>query len=84
MVLLVVVVMVMVIVEVARQELGADLKFKKTTGRTLEELDEIFDAPNPRKASTAKHTLNRQTVRDQRTGVEKEEVFVADQQPAVA
>jgi len=28
--------------------------FVETKGRTLEELDEVFEAPNPRKASTAK------------------------------
>ena len=26
----------------------------ETKGRTLEELDEVFEAPNPRKASTVK------------------------------
>jgi len=36
--------------------------FVETKGRTLEELDEIFEAPNPRKASTAKTTLRRRVV----------------------
>ena len=36
--------------------------FVETKGRTLEELDEIFEAPNPRKASTAKATLRRRVV----------------------
>ena len=37
------------------------LFFVETKGRTLEELDEIFESPNPRKASTAKHFVNRRT-----------------------
>lgn len=36
--------------------------FVETKGRTLEELDEIFEAPNPRKASTAKTTVRRRVV----------------------
>jgi hypothetical protein len=38
--------------------------FVETKGRTLEELDEIFEAKNPRKASTAKTTLKRHVVID--------------------
>lgn len=36
--------------------------FVETKGRTLEELDAVFDAPNPRKASTTMVTLRRRTV----------------------
>ncbi|KAF2757649.1 general substrate transporter [Pseudovirgaria hyperparasitica] len=36
--------------------------FVETKDRTLEELDEIFEAPNPRKASTQKTTLRRRVV----------------------
>lgn len=32
----------------------------ETKGRTLEELDEVFEAPNPRKASTTPIALRRQ------------------------
>ncbi|KAG5293797.1 lactose permease [Histoplasma capsulatum G186AR] len=34
--------------------------YVETNGRTLEELDEVFEAPNPRKASTAPTALPRQ------------------------
>ncbi|EGC47956.1 lactose permease [Histoplasma capsulatum var. duboisii H88] len=34
--------------------------YVETKGRTLEELDEVFEAPNPRKASTAPTALPRQ------------------------
>ncbi|OBT83709.1 hypothetical protein VE02_08277 [Pseudogymnoascus sp. 03VT05] len=40
------------------------LFFVETKGRTLEEMDEIFDAPNPRKASTEKSVVRRIIVRD--------------------
>jgi hypothetical protein len=36
--------------------------FVETKGRTLEELDEIFEAPNPRKASTQKATIVRRVM----------------------
>lgn len=43
------------------------LFYVETKGRTLEELDEIFEARNPRKASTAKIP-----VRTQATGQDQE------------
>lgn len=39
--------------------------FVETKGRTLEELDEVFDAPNPRKASTAKTRIRRARIHDE-------------------
>jgi hypothetical protein len=36
--------------------------FVETKGRTLEELDEIFEAKDPRKASTQRATLKKQTI----------------------
>lgn len=39
--------------------------FVETKGRTLEELDEVFEAPNPRKASTAKVRVRRARVVDE-------------------
>lgn len=38
--------------------------FVETKGRTLEELDEIFESPNPRKASTQKTVLKKHTIVD--------------------
>ncbi|PMD45549.1 general substrate transporter [Hyaloscypha variabilis F] len=38
--------------------------FVETKGRTLEELDEVFEAPNPRKASTKKMLVQRVHVKD--------------------
>jgi len=38
--------------------------FVETKGRTLEELEEVFEAPNPRKASTAKTMIRRARVHD--------------------
>lgn len=48
--------------------------FVETKGRTLEELDEVFEAPYPRKASTAKVRIRRARVRDDE-GNEKEIVI---------
>jgi hypothetical protein len=48
--------------------------FVETKGRTLEELDEIFEAKNPRKASTALHTVRKTSVVNRGTG-EKEQIF---------
>jgi hypothetical protein len=39
--------------------------FVETKGRTLEELDEIFEAKNPRKASTTQTTLRQRVVKEQ-------------------
>jgi len=39
--------------------------FVETKGRTLEELDEVFEAPNPRKASTAKTRIRRARIHDE-------------------
>ncbi|KAJ9611120.1 hypothetical protein H2200_004303 [Cladophialophora chaetospira] len=39
--------------------------FVETKGRTLEELDEIFEAKNPRKASTMKTTLRQRVTREE-------------------
>ncbi|KLJ11520.1 hypothetical protein EMPG_13289 [Blastomyces silverae] len=39
--------------------------YVETKGRTLEELDEVFEAPNPRKASTAAIVLRRHTFVDE-------------------
>ncbi|KAJ9654909.1 hypothetical protein H2198_006091 [Neophaeococcomyces mojaviensis] len=39
--------------------------FVETKGRTLEELDEIFEAKNPRKASTMRTTLRQRVVREE-------------------
>ncbi|KXT02942.1 hypothetical protein AC578_10590 [Pseudocercospora eumusae] len=47
--------------------------FVETKGRTLEELDEIFEAPNPRKASTAKPLVQ---PRSTETGEKGEVVLV--------
>jgi len=41
------------------------LWFVETKGRTLEELDEVFEAKNPRKASTAKLRIRRARVFDE-------------------
>jgi hypothetical protein len=41
------------------------LFFVETKGRTLEELQEVFEAPNPRKASTAKTRIRRARVQDE-------------------
>jgi len=38
--------------------------FVETKGRTLEELDEIFESKNPRKASTALHRVSKKTLMD--------------------
>lgn len=48
--------------------------FVETKGRTLEELDEVFRAPNPRKASTAKTRIRRLRIRDE-DGNEKDIVM---------
>ncbi|EXJ93242.1 hypothetical protein A1O3_01799 [Capronia epimyces CBS 606.96] len=40
------------------------LFFVETKGRTLEELNELFEAPNPRKASTARTKLVRRVVQE--------------------
>jgi len=45
--------------------------FVETKCRTLEELDEVFEAPNPRKASTAKQRIMR---RWDGEGIEKSEI----------
>jgi len=45
--------------------------FVETKGRTLEELDEVFDAPNSRKASTASMRIRRARIHDEE-GNEKE------------
>lgn len=50
--------------------------FVETKGRTLEELDEIFEAPNPRKASTAKTTLRKRVIAKQQDGERKASVDV--------
>jgi hypothetical protein len=47
----------------------------ETKGRTLEELDEIFDAKNPRKASTARTEIRRRTIKNNR-GEEHAEVAI--------
>jgi MFS family permease len=47
--------------------------FVETKGRTLEELDEIFEAKNPRKASTAVHAMRRRTLVDE-SGEKHQEV----------
>jgi hypothetical protein len=39
--------------------------FVETKGRTLEELDEIFEAKNPRKASTTRTALRQRVVKEQ-------------------
>ena len=39
--------------------------FVETKGRTLEELDAIFEAKNPRKASTMKTTLRHRVVKEE-------------------
>jgi hypothetical protein len=41
------------------------LFFVETKGRTLEEMEEVFNAPNPRKASLAKTTIRRARVHDE-------------------
>ena len=38
--------------------------YVETKGRTLEELDEVFEASNPRKASTQKSIVQRINVQD--------------------
>ena len=45
--------------------------FVETKGRTLEELEEVFTAPNPRKESTAKTRIRRARIHDEE-GNEKE------------
>jgi hypothetical protein len=45
----------------------------ETKGRTLEELQEVLEAPNPRKDSTAKTRIRRSRVQDEE-GNEKEVV----------
>ena len=47
----------------------------ETKGRTLEELDEIFEAKNPRKASTVRTEIRQRTIKDKR-GEEHAEVTV--------
>lgn len=44
------------------------LFFVETKGRTLEELDEIFEAKNPAKASVRKTTLRKDVVHDEVDG----------------
>jgi len=51
------------------------LFFVETKGRTLEELDEVFEAPNPRKASTKKSLVRRVNVKDSE-GYEKNVLVV--------
>ena len=48
--------------------------FVETKGRTLEELQEVFEAPNPRKASTAKTRIRRARMQDEE-GNEKEVII---------
>ena len=48
--------------------------FVETKGRTLEELQEVFEAKNPRKASTATTRIRRARVQDEE-GNEKEVVI---------
>lgn len=50
------------------------LFFVETKGRTLEEVQEVFEAPNPRKASTAKTRIRRARAQDEE-GNEKEVVI---------
>ena len=52
--------------------------FVETKGRTLEELDEIFAAKNPRKASTAYHTVHKRTVVERGTGEKHQEIEEMD------
>ena len=47
----------------------------ETKGRTLEELDEIFEAKNPRKASTARTEIRQRTFKN-KYGEERAEVNV--------
>lgn len=47
----------------------------ETKGRTLEELDEVFEASNPRKASTRKSTVQRINITDSE-GHEKTDILV--------
>ncbi len=49
--------------------------FVETKGRTLEELDEVFEARDPRKASTAKVVVRKRVVVD-RTGGRRAEIEV--------
>jgi len=51
------------------------LFFVETKGRTLEELDEVFEAPNPRKASTKKSFIRHVNVKDNE-GYEKNVIIV--------
>jgi hypothetical protein len=53
----------------------ASLVQVETKGRTLEELDEIFEAKNPRKASTARTEIRRRTMKNER-GEEHAEMTV--------
>jgi hypothetical protein len=52
------------------------LFFVETKRRTLEELDEIFDAPNPRKASTSMSLVRRVHAKDSK-GLDKD-ILVVD------
>lgn len=52
------------------------LFFVETKDRTLEELDEIFEAKNPAKASRRKAVMEKQTVATGREGEHIQEVVV--------
>lgn len=45
--------------------------FVETKGRTLEELDQIFEAANPRKASTTKTVLKKRVVANGKGGAKE-------------
>ena len=52
--------------------------FVETKGLTLEEMDDIFEAKNPRKASTQKRKVHVRTVLDAEGKIQEEIVHKVD------